>query len=553
MSDSDFLWWRDGVIYQIYPRSFADSNGDGIGDLQGIIAHLDYLNDDATELTTRGSDRPAAAAIPSSLGIDAIWLSPIYPSPMNDFGYDVADYCDVDPLFGSLHDFDHLVSEAHRRGIRVIMDLVPNHTSHLHPWFIESRTRRQSPKRDWYIWRDQPNNWQARFGGSAWEWDEATRQYYLHLFLPQQPDLNWRNPQVREAIFDAARFWLDRGVDGFRLDVAHRLIKDEDFRDNPLRLGGIRAYDRQHHIYDMLRPEVHDIWKAFRQLLDEYPERMCVGEVSGSVQTIAGFYGNGDDELHLAFNFHLTHAPWRARAFHRAVADWELALPPGAWPCYALSNHDVRRHISRYGVGRFTEPRAKVAAALLLTLRGTPFLYYGEEIGMREVSIPRDEILDPPGRRYWPLYRGRDGCRTPMQWNDTPHAGFTTGTPWLRVGPDFPDVNVQAQKDDPDSLLSFYRRLIRLRRRTPALRRGSYRPLIERPVGALVFLRETAEQAILVGLNLSTQPTLVDLRRAPLPSGRWRVLLSSAADKAGELVTHRLSLEPYEAVFVEAE
>jgi len=542
---SDYLWWRDGVIYQIYPRSFADSSGDGVGDLQGIIDHLDHLNDGAAQEASDGAS--------GSLGVDAIWLSPIYPSPMHDFGYDVADYCRIDPSFGTLEDFDRLVREAHARSIRVIMDLVPNHTSHLHPWFIESRSSRNSPKRDWYIWRDRPNNWQSIFGGSAWQWDETSSQYYLHLFLPEQPDLNWRNPEVQEAIFAAARFWLDRGVDGFRLDVADRLIKDEELRDNPARIGGLRAYDRQHHVYDLLQPEVHDIWKSFRRLLDEYPERMCVGEVAGSVPTIANFYGQSDDELHMAFNFNFTHSPWRARAFHQTVSDWEMALPSGSWPCYALSNHDVRRHVSRYAAGRFTEPRAKVAAALLLTMRGTPFMYYGEEIGMRNVSIPRPEILDPPGRRYWPLYRGRDGCRTPMQWSRAPHAGFTVGVPWLRIGPDFRTVNVEAQREDPDSLLSFYRRLIRLRRQTLALQRGSYRAVLDQPIGALVYLREMPDAAVLVALNFSSQPGIVDLRDAQLPSGRWRVLLSTALAKEGHRVTDRIGLDPYEAVIMAAE
>jgi len=534
--DESDLWWRDGVIYQIYPRSFADASGDGVGDLRGIIAHLDYLND----------------GTPDSLGVDGIWLSPIYRSPMYDFGYDVADYYEIDPVFGTLDDFDRLLAEAHRRSIRVIMDLVMNHTSHLHPWFLESRSNRDSPKRNWYIWRDQPNNWQSVFGGSAWERDEATGQYYLHSFLPQQPDLNWRNPEVREAMFAVARFWLDRGVDGFRLDVADFLIKDKAFRDNPFHLSGLRAYDRQRHIYDKGRPEVHQIWKEFRKLLDEYPERMCVGEVGGDVATVARFYGDGTDELHLAFNFNFTRCPWRARAFHRAIADWEQALPPKAWPCYTLSNHDIPRHISRYGAGRFTEPRAKVAAAMLLTLRGTPFLYYGEEIGMRNVSIPRSEIQDPLGRRYWPFYKGRDGCRTPMQWNDGPNAGFTSGRPWLRIGPDYRRVNVEAQRHDPNSLLSFYRRLIWLRKRMPALQRGSYRPLIERPVGALAYLRETADQAVLVGLNFFSRPATVDLSGVTLPSERWRVLLSSVA-REEELVTRRLSLAPCEAVLLKAE
>jgi alpha-glucosidase len=523
----DYLWWRDGVIYQIYPRSFADSNGDGVGDLPGIIAHLDYLND----------------GTPNSLGVDAIWLSPIYPSPMRDFGYDVANYHDIDPVFGTLADFDRLLAEAHKRGIRVIMDWVMNHTSDQHPWFIESRSSRDNPKRDWYIWRDPsprrrgevqvgrpPNNWQSVFGGPAWSWDETTGQYYLHLFLPEQPDLNWRNPQVHDAVFAEARFWLDRGVDGFRLDVADAYYKDAQLRDNPFRLG-LRAYDRQQHIYDWNQPENHDLLKEFRQLLDQYPERMAVGEVGEHTAHL--FYGNGSDELHLAFNFAFLRCPWSAQAFQRVIEAWDKAVgrftvppaaagPPAGWPCYVLSNHDQTRHISRYAAGRFTEARARVAATMLLTLRGTPFLYYGEELGLRQVSIPRTEIMDPPGKRYWPLYKGRDGCRTPLPWNDQPNAGFTTGRPWLRVNPDYRQVNVAAENQNPDSLLNFYRRLIWLRKASPALRCGSYRPLIQRPVGCLAYLRETVGQTVLVGLNFRSRPGAI-----LLPPGEWRVLLSN--------------------------
>lgn len=537
-SDNDFLWWRDGVIYQIYPRSFADSNGDGVGDLPGILARLDYLND----------------GTPHSLGVDAVWLSPVYPSPMADFGYDVANYHDIDPVFGTLDDFDRLLDEAHKRGIRVIMDWVANHTSDQHPWFLESRSSRDNSKRDWYIWRDgrgpgkRPNNWQSVFGGPAWTWDETTGQWYLHLFLPQQPDLNWRNPQVRQALFDEARFWLDRGVDGFRLDVADAYYKDAELRDNPFKLG-LRAFDRQKHLYDWNQPETHQAHKELRKLLDQYPERMAVGEVSP--ETAASFYGNGADELHLAFNFAFLRCPWDAGAFQRVIEAWERALPPGAWPCYVLSNHDVVRHYSRYAAGRFSDARAKVAAALLLTLRGTPFLYYGEEIGMRQGRIPRSELLDPPGKRYWPFYKGRDGCRTPMQWDDGPNAGFTTGKPWLRVNPDYRQVNVAAQSRDPDSVLSFYRRLIWLRKATPALRRGSYLALIQRPVGQLAYLRQTADQAVLVCLNFFSRPATVELDPARLPATRWRLLLSSTPREADIVHGSHIRLAPYEAaIFV---
>jgi alpha-glucosidase len=542
----DSTWWKEGVIYQIYPRSFADANGDGVGDLRGIIAHLDYLNDGSAD----------------SLGVDGILLSPIYPSPLYDFGYDVSDYHDVDPAFGTLADFDLLVAEAHRRGLRIILDLVMNHTSHRHPWFLESRSSRDNPKRHWYIWRDRPNNWRSVFGGSAWEWDQATRQYYLHSFLAQQPDLNWRNPEVQEALMAEVRFWLDRGVDGFRLDVANFFFKDDQFRDNPFHLGGLRGYDRQRHVYDKDRPETHRALKAFRQILDGYPERMSVGEIgTHDPVTAASYLGDGQDELHLAFNFAFTHCGWDARAFHRAIAAWERALPAGGWPCYVLSNHDVTRHYSRYAHGGQGDARAKVAAAMLLTLRGTPFLYYGEEIGMRNVHIPRREIQDPPGKRYWPFYRGRDGCRTPMQWDPGQGAGFGAGVPWLRLGPDYPRVNVATQSRDPNSLLSFYRKLIRCRKASPALRRGSYRALIEKPVDSLVYLREAPEQSVLVCLNFSSRPTRVDLGAASLPAEEWRVLLASAGrteerviefpnSKSG--IRALLPLDPYEALILEA-
>ncbi|HEY4720407.1 MAG TPA: alpha-glucosidase, partial [Anaerolineae bacterium] len=362
IGNQQFLWWRDGLIYQIYPRSFADSNGDGVGDLPGITSKLDYLQ---------------------WLGVDAIWLSPIYPSPMADFGYDVSNYHDIDPVFGTLADFDRLLSEAHARGIHVVMDMVMNHTSDQHPWFVESRSSRDNARRDWYIWRDakqgrEPNNWESVFGGKAWQHDAATGQYYLHLFVPEQPDVNWRNPQVKAAMFDECKFWLERGVDGFRLDVAHMPIKAEGLPDNPPKFG-LRGYDRQDHSNHMNQPETHAIWQDFRQLLNAYPERMAVGEVEPS--GAEGYYGDGQNELHLVFNFGLLNRSWDARRFYDIVARWEKQLPEHAWPCWVLNNHDNSRSISRYAAGSATVARAKVAATMLLTLRGTPFLYYGEELG----------------------------------------------------------------------------------------------------------------------------------------------------------------------------
>jgi alpha-glucosidase len=526
-------WWQTGVIYQIYPRSFADSDGDGTGDLRGVTAHLDHLND----------------GTPRSLGVDAVWLSPCFPSPGYDFGYDVSDYCAIDPLFGTMADFDRLVAEAHRRGIRIILDLVLNHTSHLHPWFVQSRSSRENAKRDWYIWKDPgrlggaPNNWESVFGGKAWKWDETTRQYYYHMFLEQQPDLNWRNPSTRRAAMEVFRFWLDRGVDGFRLDVVDAYFKDSMFRDNPPALG-IRGYERQKHVYDKDQPELLGVYREIRSILDSYGERMAVGEVMGGMPEAARYCRNG--LLPLAFNFEFTNRPWRPAAFLKSAMEYETALAGEGWPCYVLSNHDNPRHATRYG-GRRTEERAKLAAAMLLTLRGTPFLYYGEEIGMRDGKIARRQIVDPPGKRYWPLYKGRDACRTPLPWNDSPGAGFTSGKPWLPLNPDYRDVNVEAQRDDPNSVFSFYRSLIWLRKKTPALHSGDFRPLPKQTGRALVYLRETGTQRVLVTLNFSDSPCDVSLD-SPDVAGPWRTLLSSKRTADAPPAQNILRLAPHEAV-----
>jgi alpha-glucosidase len=529
-------WWQTGVVYQIYPRSFADTDGDGTGDLRGVISRLDYLND----------------GTPRSLGVDAIWLSPFFPSPGFDFGYDVSDYCGIDPLFGTIADFDTLVGEAHRRGIRIVLDLVLNHTSHLHPWFVESRGARENPKRDWYIWQDPghlggaPNNWQSVFGGKAWKWDERTRQYYFHMFLEQQPDLNWRNPDVRRSVMDVFRFWLDRGVDGFRLDVVNAYFKDSMLRDNPPALG-IRGYERQRHVYDKDQPELLGAYREIRSILDSYGDRMAVGEIMGGMAEAARYCRNG--LLPLAFNFEFTDNRWSPRGFLKSVLAFEKALAGEGWPCYVLSNHDIPRHVTRYG-GRWPEARAKVAAAMLLTLRGTPFLYHGEEIGMRDGKIRRAEIQDPPGKKYWPLYKGRDGCRTPIPWKaSSPGAGFTTGKPWLPINPDYREVNVEAQRDDPDSVLSFYRKMIWLRRKTPALQAGDFVSIPVNLDRAMVYLRETKSQTVLVGLNFSDTPLLA-VPEAPLPTSSWRLLLSTHPADGAESPSADpgIRLRPHEAV-----
>lgn len=533
MPSTDFLWWRDGVIYQIYPRSFADSNGDGLGDLPGITARLDYLAD---------------------LGIDAIWLSPIYPSPDVDFGYDVADYLAIDPRFGSLEDFDHFVAEAHRRGIRVILDLVLNHTSDQHPWFRESRKSRDNPYADWYLWRDPrpgggpPNNWASVFGGKGWEYEPQRGQYYFHMFYKEQPDLNWRHPAVRQAMLDVFRFWLDRGVDGFRLDVFNVYFKHPDFPDNPPRLG-LRAFDRQHHIYDIDQPEMIPLLREIRQILDAYPERYAVGETFLSTPQKAARYC-APGLLHATFDFTFLHSPWRPERFLRAIQDWEQALGDESWPTYVLNNHDNPRAATRYGRGE-DDSRLKVAATLLLTLRGAPFMYYGEEIGMRDIRVSRAEIKDPIGKRYWPFYKGRDGCRSPMQWDASPHAGFTTGQPWLPVHPNYRHRNVEAQLQDEQSLLNFYRRLLRIRKEKLALRRGLFQPLTFEPRRLLAYLRQDEHQTILVALNFSSRPVRLAMGRT-LSAVRWQPLISTQ----GEPLMPRdgfLTLRGEEAVILERE
>ncbi len=554
-------WWKQAVFYQIYPRSFKDSNGDGIGDLPGIISKLDYLNDG-----TQGS-----------LGVDAIWLSPVYPSPQHDFGYDVSDYCAIDPLFGTMEDFELLLQEAHRRDIRVIMDLVVNHTSDQHPWFKESRSSRENPQRDWYIWCDgrgprnrPPNNWRNHFFGSAWQWDEATGQYYLHSFLKQQPDLNWFNPEVRRAVFEVVKFWLERGVDGFRLDVAQLYCKDEQFRNNPPFFHRERIFDSQPLIdrtftsnlyrffgfpeiqvkkYNWHHPETHRVLKEFRRVLDSYPNKVSVGEILGDDPCrVIAYYGTDNDELHMNFYFDLLDCRFSAAAFRRAIVRWERLLPEGSWPAYTLSNHDRVRAISRYGRGEVGDRRARLLALMLLTLRGTPFIYYGEEIGIGESRLPRHRLRDAVGLRWYPVYRGRDGARTPMQWKNCPGSGFTTGKPWLPVGPEVESRNVLSQDGDSESLLNLYRRLIWLRKKTPALNGGSFKLLTDMPEQCFVYERVWEEQNVLVVLNFSDSPQAVGYGKN---RKRSRVLISTDPDRDQWKAPTPLILGPYEGCVLE--
>ena len=416
-------WWKSAVVYQIYPRSFQDTDGDGIGDLAGIERRLDDL---------------------AALGVDAIWLSPIFPSPMADFGYDVADYCGVDPMFGDLAAFDRLLATAHARGLKLLLDFVPNHSSDRHPWFVESRSSRASSKRDWYIWRNPapgggpPNNWISDMGGPAWEWDETTGQYYYHAFLKEQPDLNWRNPEVRAAMMAALRFWLDRGVDGFRIDVLWHLVKHAAFPDNPANPGWTPAMGEMHRMLQLHstdQPEVHEIAAEMRRLADSYGARVLVGEIYLPVEQLMAYYGSDDAPgVHLPFNFQLIDAPWDAKTLAELIAAYDAALPPGGWPNWVLGNHDRPRVAARLG-----EAQARVAAMLLLTLRGTPTIYYGDEVGMSDVAIPPDQVQDPRELREPGLGLGRDPVRTPMAWDTTRQGGFTEGTPWLPLHADWPN------------------------------------------------------------------------------------------------------------------
>jgi alpha-glucosidase len=526
-------WWKEGIIYQIYPRSFCDSNGDGIGDLPGIARKLDYLQD---------------------LGIDGIWLSPVNTSPMFDFGYDVSDYRGIDPVFGTMKDFERLIAESHKRNIRVIMDMVINHTSHLHPWFRESRSSRENPRRDWYMWHDgrngkPPNNWYGFFGGRAWEWDAATRQFYYHSFLKEQPDLNWRNANLRKAVLGEIRFWFDKGVDGFRFDVANYYIKDRMLRSNPIAPGRYpRPWDWQRHIYDRDRPETHDVLKELRALADSYRDRMLVGEIFTyeSADVSASYLGDGTDELHLAFDFSLIHAKgWDARTFSELTGRWINAIPPGGWPCNVLSNHDEPRIATRIGGGIHNGARARVALAFLLTIKGTPFLYYGEEIGMKNGVIARRALKDPVGLRYWPFDKGRDPMRTPMQWSAAVNAGFTNGTPWLPVNGDHEYVNVERQREEKNSILNFSRALISLRKKTPALRLGEWIPV--RSTGDMMaYVRSHESGKVMVLLNFSRKRQRTDLAQ----NATGTVIFSTHLVTGENADMRRHTLSPHEVTIV---
>lgn len=537
-------WWRRAVLYEIYVRSFQDSNGDGIGDLNGVTARLDYLRD---------------------LGVDGIWLTPFYPSPQVDFGYDITDYEDVDPQFGTLDDFDRLVREARQRSIRIVTDLILNHTSDRHPWFESSRASRSSPYREWYIWRDgspdggPPNNWESAFGGPAWTFDESTRQWYYHSFYPEQPDLNWRLPDVERRMQQTVGFWMDRGVDGFRLDAVNALFEDPDLRDNPplarpvLTLTGVRT---QEFVHTRGRPELHDVLRRLRQYVDgRTGDVALISEAYlDDPEELASFYGK-DDEVHLPFNFFLAQVPsLDAGAFRAAVEEVEAACAESHWPSLVLSNHDIERACDRYARDADSDRIAKLVAMLLFTLRGTPFMYYGEEIGMRTEPPSRvDLVRDPVGRRFWPGYKGRDGSRRPMPWNGDARAGFTSGTPWLEIPSDARTRNVAGQTADAGSVLTFYRSLLRLRRRSSALRDGTYRSVAS-DSAVFAYLRQAALESALVMLNMTGSPCpnpLVEAARAGsdvVAAGRWRVALGTHREAGESIDLATFPLRPFEGV-----
>ena len=533
-------WWKHAVFYEIYPRSFADSNNDGTGDLPGITAHLDYLQ---------------------ALGIDAIWISPCFPSPQVDFGYDVSDYKNIDPQYGTLQDMDKLIAEGQKRGIKVILDFVVNHTSDQHEWFKQSASSKDNPYRDFYIWRDgkgpgqPPNNWTSAFGGASWKFDAKTNQWYYHFFYPEQPDLNWRNPKVEQAMFDTARWWFRRGVYGFRLDAVDTLFEDPALPDNPP-AEGTDAYGQpaQQHIHDKnLMPQVHAELQRLRRVTNEFQGRVLIGETwTATPEQLAEYYGPSNNELQMPmyFNF-MTVNKLSPETFRERIDAIEHNRSHG-WPVYVLSNHDNIRHINRYGDGKNNVAIAKMMAAMLLTLRGSPILYYGEEIAM-ENNDPtrREDVKDIIGRLGWPKEKGRDGERNPMQWDDTANAGFDkSAKTWLPVAPNYKTVNVAAEAADPDSMLNWYRKLIALRRSDPALIEGSYRALDGTNANVLSYAREAFGRTVVVSLNMTSAKQTVRLSTEVGPQ-RGKVLASTRKDANGNLLN--LELEPFGAVVIEVQ
>jgi alpha-glucosidase len=525
-------WWQNAVFYEIYPRSFADSNNDGVGDLKGITAKLDYLKE---------------------LGVDAIWISPCFPSPQVDFGYDVSDYENIDPMYGTLADFDLLASEAKKRDIHIILDFVVNHSSDQHPWFLDSKSSRTSAHRDWYIWRDgkapgkPPNNWISTFGGSAWTLDPVTNQYYYHNFYAAQPDLNWRNPAVRDAMFDVTRWWYRRGVSGFRLDAVDTLFEDPELKDNPIKGPGQNAFGDpiEEDKYNTKLPEVHDVLRGLRKVADEH-NAVLIGETwTADVAELNRYYGARNDELQLPMDFLFTMVNRLSPAdFRKQIAAVDAAT---GWPTFVIGNHDIVRSYDRYGDGQHNDQIAKLMAALYLTLRGTPIMYYGEEIGMKTTTPTRPEdVKDPIGRTGWPEEKGRDGERTPMQWDSSENAGFTKSTPWLPVPETYKTHNVADELKDPDSVLMFYKNVLKLRHTNAALLDGSYDAINESDANVLSYVRIYKDRGVVVVLNMSGSPQKVNLELKGKGFGAAKVLVATGKSSAKG---REVSLEPF-GVFI---
>lgn len=528
-------WWQKAVIYEIYPRSFADSNNDGTGDLNGITEHLDYLQ---------------------KLGVDAIWITPCFPSPQVDFGYDVSDYRNIDPRYGTLADFDHLVAEAKKRNIKVILDFVVNHTSDQHPWFVQSRSSKTNPYRNWYIWRDghdgqPPNHWLNIWeGGSAWQFDPTTGQWYYHAFNLHQPDLNWRNPAVEKAMFDIARFWYKRGVYGFRLDAVDNLFEDPELRENPTKT--VQGQTDEVRQYTANLPEVHTELQKLRQVTDQFPGRVLVGETwTDTPAELAEYYGPHNNEIQLPMYFNFTTINKLSAPDFRAKIAAIEANPVHGWPTFVLSNHDIPRWINRYGDGVHDAQIARLLSAMLLTLRGTAVLYYGEEIGMTNHDPERlEDVVDTYGKDRWPTEKGRDGERTPMQWNSAVNAGFDHGAKtWLPVNPNYPTVNVATENADPHSLLNWYRDLIALRRDQPAFYNGDYRALNENDPNVLSYVRASGQEKLLVALNFSAEEQTIHLNPKDLGGLTGKVLLSNPAVEQSSF--EQVKLPPFGVLIAE--
>jgi alpha-glucosidase len=526
-------WWKHAVFYEVYPRSYMDSNNDGVGDLNGIASKMDYLR---------------------WLGVDAIWITPCFPSPQVDFGYDVSNYVGIDPMYGTLKDFDNMEARGKKDGVSIVLDLVVNHTSDQHKWFLESESSRTNPYRDWYIWRDgkapnqPPNNWTSIFGGSAWQWSAPTSQYYYHFFYPQQPDLNWRNPKVESAMFDVTRFWYKRGVVGFRLDAVDTLFESPNFTDNPA-LPGKDAYGEpnQEHKYNTSLPEVMQVLAGLRTVANQY-RAVLIGETwTNSPAELKRYYGAKHEGIQMPMDLAFTKlTPLSASIFRQHIA---AVVGTGEWPVWVMSNHDIVRAYTRFGDGSHNDAIAKVLAGMYLTLPGTPILYYGEEIGMQNNNpTRREDVKDPIGRLGWPREKGRDGERTPMQWSDTPNAGFTTGIPWLPIPTSYSTHNVAAEKKDPASILNFYRNLIALRKTNPALLEGDWVALNENDENVLAFLRHYKDQAVIVVLNMSPNPQKVsfDLSKQGFAGAQLKTLLTAAGE--GQTLP-TMQLNPY-AVYI---